>query len=435
MPTLCPALATMWSKGRAAREPLRQTAEAIRLASPGSALLRWRPRNGGLQWVLVFAALAALAARPAAADLADEVATCPTVVFADCLALQQAAAARAPEVANLAKKVAAPDTAAAARVKLALALALLDARTHVDALDAAARQLGSAPEAVDVRAAQARLGDGRAAAPLVESLKSADVHAKLLAAGGLGLLRARSAVEPLVKQLGDPSPQVQAEAARALGSIGDVAAEPALLALAGQPKLALPARAAALAALGDLGSTRGAALAVLLADHPTRMVALAALDLLRRQWKAWMTPAALAAVQLPGLRGACARLALEHGVAALAPQLMQVLRTGESDPEEIGVVLLAVARFRPAGAAAAMIERLKAAPKSEKIELFRAIPKVEDRTVVPDLVPWLQNADNQIVANAVYALENLTGRHLGPDVAAWRAYAGLDSKAPADKLE
>ncbi len=379
---------------------------------------------------LVFACAAVLVARDAAADLADDIAACPTVVFADCAALQQAAAARGPEVANLAKKLAAADTAAPARVKLALALALLDARDHSDALDAAARPLGAAPEAADVRAAQARLGDGRAAAPLVDLLKtSADPHAKLLAAGGLGLLRTKAAVERLTAMLRDPSSQLQAEAARALGSIGDPAAELPLLALAGQPKVAAPARAAALAALGDLGSARGAALAALLADHPTKMVAVAALDVVRRQWKPWMTPAAVAAVQVPGLRGACARLALEHGVAALAPHLMQVLRKGESEPDEIGVVLLAVARFKPAGAAAAMVERLKAAKKPEKIELFRAIPKVEDRTVVPDLVPWLQDADNQVVAHAVYALENLTGRHLGPDVAAWRAYAGLDGKA------
>jgi len=381
--------------------------------------------------ILSLAVAAALPARTATADLADEVAACPTVVFADCPALQQAAASRGPEIAHLAKKIAAADTSAPARAKLALALALLDARAHVDALDAAARQLGSAPEAADVRAAQARLGDARAAAPLIEYLKRDDLHARLLAAGGLGLLRAKAAVQPLVHLLGEPTPQVQAEAARALGSIGDPAAEPALLSLAGQPKVALPARAAALAALGDLGSVRGAALAALLADHPTRIVATAALELLRRQWKPWMTPAAVAAVQVPGLRGACARLALEHGVAALAPHLMQVLRKGESEPDEIGVVLLAVARFKPAGAAAAMVERLKAAPKAERIELFRALPKVEDRTVVPDLVPWLQDADNQVVAHAVYALENLTGRHLGPDVAAWRAYAGLDGKAGA----
>lgn len=369
------------------------------------------------------------------ADLAAEVVACPTIEFSTCAALQQAAAGRKNEIAQLATKLVAADTATDARVKLALALSLVDAREHVDAVESAAKLLAGQSQAADLRAAQARLGDVRAIGPLTELLKNTnDVHGQLLAAGGLGLLRAKQALPVLLATLNTTNGQLQAEVARTLGVIGDQTAQEALIALAGKPTCFPPARVAALRSLGDLNSARGAAVALLLADHPLRQVGQAALDTLRRGWQPWMAPAVVAAAQMPGLRGEAARTAVEHGLPAVVPYLLQVARKGESELDELGLVLLAIAHFKPAGAAAMLVERLAKAPKAEKVEIFRILPKVGDRTVVPDLVPWLQDADNQIVSNAVYALENLTGRHLGPDIAAWRQYSGTQPpSAPPQK--
>lgn len=381
----------------------------------------------------VWASLAT--ATPAFADLADEIAACEPLDFSGCPPLQQAAASRRGDLKHVAAKLAAEATPPPVKAKLALALSLLDAREHSDAVEAAAAKLKGGPELAEIRAAQARLGDVRAVPGLLQlAAPDRDLHDRLLAVGSLGLLRAAEGLPVLLQALADgKSGQLQAEAARALGSLGNRAAEDPLLAVAGAPTQFAPARAAALQALSQLGSARGATLAALMADHPQAQVALAALELLRKAWRPWMAPAVRAAVELPGLRGPCARVAHEHDLAEVAPQLLQALVKGQLEPEELGHVLGAIGHLKPMGGAAQLVGRLKAAPKAEKIEIFRALVKFGDRTVVPDLVPWLEDADNQVVANSVYALENLTGRNLGPDVHAWRQYAGLESKAvPAD---
>lgn len=376
---------------------------------------------------LCLVATVGLVAVPARADLGDDIAACEPLEFSSCVALQKAAASRKPEIALLAKKLAATETPAAVIAKLALALALLDGREHTDALQAAAQRLAGKPEVADVRAAQARLGDPRATPVLLELAKPGNApHAQLLAVGSLGLLRAHEAL-PVLLQLvvDDAQPQVQAEAARALASIADKAAAPVLLAVAGRPEAFVPARAEALHALARVGSTAAASLAVLLADHPSAALARAALDVLGAVWQPWMTPAVVAAAAMPGLRAEAARLAGAQGVAEVTPLLVQAVVSGSAQPDEIAALLEAIGVLKPTGVAAALVGRLSQAGKAEKILILHALPKLGDRTVVPDLVVFLQDADNQIVSNTVYALENITGRNLGPDVAAWRKFAGL----------
>ncbi len=384
-----------------------------------------------LRWVWFSLVLAALPA-VAYADLADEVAACEPLEFSTCVALQQAAASRKAEVAALAARLAAADTSAAVTAKLALALALLDARDHSEALQTAALRLAGKPEVADVRAAQARLGDARATPVLLELAKPGNSpHAQLLAIGSLGILRAAQAVPVLLQLVQDDHlPQVQAEAARALGAIGDKSTEAVLLTIAGQPGAVVPVRAACLRALARQASAAGAALAALLADHPSPMLAGAAMDAMGAAWQPWMTPAVLAAAAMPGLRADAAQLAARHAIAEAAPLLLSAVQTGGAQPDELPALLECLGHLKPMGAAAILAARLPAAGKAEKILLLRTLPKLGDRTVVPELVPLLQDSDNQIVSNTVYALENLTGRNLGPDVLAWRKYAGLDTAPP-----
>jgi HEAT repeat protein len=129
-----------------------------------------------------------------------------------------------------------------------------------------------------------------------------------------------------------------------------------------------------------------------------------------------------------------ARLASEQKLAELGPRLLELVRDGNLEPAERFYALQALAEFKPQGAAQMVVARLSQAPKEERMELLKALPGLGDRTVVPELVPLLGDADNQVVSHAVYALENLTGQRLGPDVQAWRKYAGLDPsgrKAPS----
>lgn len=367
------------------------------------------------------------------ADIADDVAACEVADFQRCAPLQRAAASRKTDVAVLVARLGDPATPAQAKARLAMALAMLDARDHKDALHAAATQLAGAPELADVRAAQARLGDARATPDLIAMLApQRDLRQRLLAAGSLGVLRAKEAAEPLIAALGDAKvPRMQAEAARALTNIADPRAEEPLANLAGQPGAFVPARAEALRALSALNSPKARSLALLLAGHPSADLGRAALEVLRTHWAPWAEPAVSASLDLPGQRGAAARIAADRQLSGLGAKLVALIAQGDLSGEELVFVLDAVGKLRPAGASKVLLARLKGeAPRDEKIELLKTFPKLGDLTILAELVPLLGDADNRIVANTVYALENLSGQRLGPDLKAWRQYTGLE---PAPK--
>lgn len=388
----------------------------------------------GKGWTGLATAVAAmLSAGIASADPVADVLACKSVTLQDCPALQQAAASRKDVLPQLAQRLQDAQTAAAERLQLATALAVLDSRDHNDALEAAAQLLKGQPEQLGVRHAQARLGDMRAAADLRAALQSNDLRQRLLAAGALGMLRDKDARPLLLKALASGQPQrLQAEAARALGGLADPAAEEALLDLVGRPGVYPPARAAALRSLAKQGSRRATAWAVLLADHPLSDTGRAALEVLRAQWQPWARPAVKAALEQPGRRGEAARLASEQKLTELGPRLLELIREGSLEPSERFYVLDALAQLKPQGAPQVLVARLALAQKDERLELLKCLPRLGDRTVVPELVPLLGDADNQVVSHAVYALENLTGQRLGPDVKAWRKYSGLEGKERAE---
>lgn len=104
-----------------------------------------------------------------------------------------------------------------------------------DAVDRLAEALQDPDPGVARAAAFAltRLGDHRgesaASDGLVRQLVQGDEEERSFAARTLGALRADRSCEPLVDALGDPCPDVRADAAEALGKIADPRALPALL--------------------------------------------------------------------------------------------------------------------------------------------------------------------------------------------------------------
>lgn len=372
----------------------------------------------------------------ARADLSDEIAACESADFQRCPALQTAAAARKPEIAAVATKLTMEATPPQAKARLAMGLAMLDAREHKDALDIAAKQLKGLPELADVRAAQARLGDPRATPDLLLLVAGGQpLRGRLLAAGALGVLHAKEAAPALIEALADTKvPRMQAESAAALAAIGDARAELPLANLAGAPGAFVPARTEALRALARLSAARARTLALLLVAHPSAELGKAAVEVLRANWAPWAEPAVLAALDLPGRRGGAARVAADRQLSALGPKLLAMVPVGDLSADELVFVLDGIGKLKPVGASQVLLKRLQGpASVDEKIELLKTFPRLGDLTLLADLVPFLGDSENRIVANTVYALENLSGQHLGPDVKAWRRYTGLDPAAKESK--
>jgi HEAT repeat protein len=379
--------------------------------------------------------LLALLPRSAHADLASEVLDCKSIDFQTCPALLKAAASRTDPSKALAAVLGDAAQPAERRARAALALSLLDAKEQLPAFVAAAASLAGKPERVDILTAQARLGDTRAAEPLLDILQhDATARGKTLAAGALGLLRHKPAVPLLIGLLkAEDQPRLQAEAAHALGLIADSTAVPELLAMAARPRLYVPARMQAMDALAALRAASAVPLATQLVDAPARDVGRAALHLLAAVPTPWTEPVVLFALDTPGLRGEAARVVVAMNLKSAGDKLIAAAVRDDLEPHERVYVLHALGKIQPAGAGPALLKRLAVAPDPEKVQILHALPKVGDRTVVPELIALLHEAgpsanQQEALANhVIFALENLTGKNLGPDEQAWRAYAGLDT--------
>ena len=206
--------------------------------------------------------------------------------------------------------------------------------------------------------------------------------------------------------------------------IGDPAAIADLLALAVRPRVYVPARVQALSALAALHAASALPVATQLVDAPARDVGRAALRLLAAVPTSWSEPAVIFALDVPGLRGEAALAAAALGSKACGVRLIAALKRDDLEPEERVYVLQALGKLQPPGAGPALLARLDQAKSDEQVLLLHAMPEVGDQTVVPQLVDRLATADAAMANHLIFALENLTGQHLGPDLAAWRAFAG-----------
>ncbi len=365
-----------------------------------------------------------------APEIAKDLLLCDSLAFGTCPALSAALASRD----DVAKALAAQLKGATPRDagKIALALSLLDARTEVDALDAAGASLSDDPSTADIRSAQARLGDARAAPALLKMLGGTDQRAQILAAGALGLLRFQAAVAPLRQLLSAGAPRVQAATAHALGMIGNADAEPELLALAAAPRTLSMVRAPALDALAALRAQSAVPLATMLVDATPREVARAALRVLAAVPTPWADNAALAGLDTPGARAEAAQALVALKMSSAGLRVLATAVRDDIEPDERIALQAAVVALKPSGASVVLLKRLQALPLSgepdEAVRILRMLPSLGDKTIVPELVPLLRLDSKSLVNHVVFALENLTGMHYGSDEKPWREYAGLDHK-------
>lgn len=376
----------------------------------------------------------------AIAGVAEDVIACKDLNLQACPALSAAAASRKGGVAALGQAVQDARRPGAERAKLAMALALLDAREQVPVLEVAAKTLQGDPAEVDLYAALARLGSSAAEAPLLQLLQdSKDLRVRSVAAAALGQLRAAAARPALLAAIGpDQPPRLQQAAAQALGRIANAADEAALLDLAGRPKLFPPARASALEALAAMGSSQAVALATLLIDSPHRDIGRAALLVLQRagdpKCVEWQVAAVAVALDTPGLRAEAARTASLRPHPDLQAELLRALVADGLDDGEFRALVSAVVERKPLGAASGLVQHLRRLATERQAIALQALAELKEPAVAKDLIPWLTASDAQVAGFALYALKTLTGKDFGRDQSAWRRELGLDPPAAAPEI-
>lgn len=371
---------------------------------------------------------------PAGKTAAAQVLACPTLTRAECEPLAGSLADEPGRKALIAELLAAlqagADATASERIAGLLAVhGGAEARCKMLPIATAAP---SKPGFIDLLVGEARLGCAKAVKPLLDALGGpGDERTKVLAAGALGLLGDVKALPALIAGLRDRSVRLQRACALAIGMVqtdkpGDTGAGPALIGLLGEAAVYPPARAAALRSLARLKVAAAVPIATQLVSDDKMTVARAALELLAAIPAAWAAPAIAYGLDKEGLRAAAARAAATSKNPDLTAKLLQMARGDVVQGDERTAVLNALAVIKPDGAAGVLVSRLPRAGQQERQQLLQIVARMGDRTVVPDLVRYLPQAQPEVAKFVIYALEKLTGKRLGTNADAWFQHAGLE---------
>ncbi len=296
-----------------------------------------------------------------------------------------------------------------------------------------ARRIGADPGAavaearVDLLVAEAQLRCADAEPDLLAIVRGkGGQRERILALGGLGLLGSKKVTADAIKLLGSDKPRTQRAAARALGMLADPAAIKPLVNYAGTPDAFTPARVAAMDALATLRAAPAVTLATLLVSCSKPAIARAALRLLTAVPSPRARPAVAYGQRTPGLRTAAAAAVAKARDDRLTDELLRAAAGDKWPRKARSAAFTALGQLKPNGAAATLVGRLAKADDNERQELLKVVAKLGDRTVVPNLVRYLPQAEPQVAKFVIYALEKLTGKRLGMNPDAWFQHAGLE---------
>ena len=260
----------------------------------------------------------------------------------------------------------------------------------------------------------------------VEALAKAaggeNVNIKSTAVVGLGRTRSPGAVVPLLRALTHFHPKVKAAAARALGMVGDQRATTPLAEMLADPIHRTPVRIAICEALGALGDLSGTPMLLLtLGDGETR-VRIAAVTALGRLKDPRAIPALSLLLRESELALPVARALMAMGHMEAQPALLRAIRTDTIPRDAREACFTALGSIGSQSTVGALTPFLA----GEDLEVARwaasALGRIGHRDAAPKLLDALRGDDPSVRDMAAWALQQISGKKLGNDAAAWQKW-------------
>ncbi|MBI4265585.1 MAG: HEAT repeat domain-containing protein [Acidobacteria bacterium] len=240
-----------------------------------------------------------------------------------------------------------------------------------------------------------RLGDPRAEPALLALLDAPGRYPAAFAARGLGVVKAQVAAAPLRQMVeqGRREPAILIQAMRALASIGDASAAPALTGIVADGDADSTLRAEALTALGTLGRSDSLDLLLDLVSDPSPAIRAGAIRALARvDPEAFLTTlSGLEPDRDPLVRSAQAAALGTLPPAQGLPRLMAMLE--DRDLRVIPAVLAALVASKAPDAGRILLERLRADDFAVRAAAANGLAELKAASAVPSLVEAYRAAD------------------------------------------
>lgn len=311
------------------------------------------------------------------------------------------------------------------RARAAAALGEIGSPAAIEPLVEALRSAHSTELLVEVADALGRAGRSNPAAampPLLELLGSGELRDKLSAISALTALHSTECVEPLIGELGYYHPQVQASAATTLGVIGDARAAAPLVELLADGRTVWVVRAAVVEALGRLGERWTTPLVAPMLAHPRPEVRRAAALALGELGAAWCGPALLRALMDRETVGEAALGLGKIADRSAARPLMKAASDPELPPAALPQVMWAIGAIGDE-TSLPLLEPLLESNDDRLVYLTaEAMGRIGSPQAADALVALLDSRETDLREIAVWALQEVSGKQLGADPAAWHAW-------------
>ena len=279
-------------------------------------------------------------------------------------------------------------------------------------------------------AAVGRINPDGAVAALSKALGTEDVNEKLVTTVALGETRSPAAFTPLLSQLTHFHPKVKAAACRALGSLGDKRATPALAVMLADPKVPWPAKQAAAAALGKLRDQNAVGMLLQVTGHDEDKVRVAAIDALGNIGDARAVGAISLLMRQPSLAmtAAIALGRIQHADAL--PALIRVLKERKHGSEVIEKAFWAAGEIKSASAVPALRPMLKDEDPRIVVWAADALGRIGDEKAAEALLDALRRDEQEVKEMAAWALQQLSGINLGLDIERWETWVYDPTRNP-----
>ena len=240
-----------------------------------------------------------------------------------------------------------------------------------------------------------RVADPRGGPALLSLLEGSGVMGRAFAARGLGVIKERRAIAPLVAILGNSAEYVtvRIEAARSLADLGATEAVDVLIKVLGTPKVDTNLRLEAVTALGQLGAPGAVDILVDLFTEPWPSMRAAALVALARTDPEMFVTVISALDPDPhwSVRAAMATALVSVGLDRAHPRLTAMLR--DSDQRVIPSVLNAMVTLGDTDAESALLERVEAEDVVVRLAVANGLARLKSRRGVTALVQAYERAD------------------------------------------
>lgn len=240
-----------------------------------------------------------------------------------------------------------------------------------------------------------RVADSRGGTALLSLLEGSGVISRAFAARGLGVIKERRAIAPLVAIVGNNAEYVavRIEAARSLADLGAAEGADALIKVLTTPKVDANLRLEAVTALGQLAAPGAVDILVdLLTEAWPSMRSAALIGLARTDPEMFVTViSALDPDPHWSVRAAMATALVNVGLERAHPRLTTMLR--DSDQRVVPSVLNALVALGAKDAEAALLERVEAEDVVVRLTVANGLARLKSQPGVAALTQAYQRAD------------------------------------------